>query len=70
MSIELPFTNRRNVLYGLGATMGTVALNSLLHGGQRGEQKRPGGAGPHHVARAKNCIFLYMEGGPSHCPLV
>jgi len=66
MSIELPFTNRRNVLYGLGATMGTVALNSLLHGGQRGEQKRPGGAGPHHVARAKNCIFLYMEGGPSH----
>ncbi|MEZ5384258.1 MAG: DUF1501 domain-containing protein [Prosthecobacter sp.] len=51
---------RRDVLFGLGAGLGSVALTSLLHG-----------AGPtqktvHHPARAKRCIFLMMEGGPSH----
>ena len=51
-------------LYGLGASLGSVALTSLL--------SETAGAGtanssrPHHAAPpAKRCIFLYMEGGPS-----
>jgi len=52
--------SRREALYGLGAGLGSVALTSLL----RGE----GAAAKvvHHPAKAKNCIFLFMEGGPSH----
>jgi hypothetical protein len=59
--------NRREFLYGLGATLGTVAFNALLQAdGARsaGNQLRPRPA--HHRARAKSCIFLFMEGGPSH----
>lgn len=49
--------SRRDVLFGLGAGLGSVALTSLLHA----EENQP-----HHNARAKRCIFLMMEGGPSH----
>ena len=48
---------RREALYGLGAGLGAVALTSFVQGEDRT---------PHHAARAKNCIFLMMEGGPSH----
>jgi hypothetical protein len=60
--------NRRECLFGLGATLGTVALNALL----RREALAATSAGPlspkpaHHAAKAKSCIFLFMEGGPSH----
>src|SRR5262245_10753972 len=53
--------NRRAFLYGLGSTLGTVALNALL----RAETPLAPKA-PHHRARANSCIFLFMEGGPSH----
>ncbi len=55
---------RREFLYGLGASIGSLAFTSLL----RAEEK----ANPlashagHFPAKAKNCIFLMMEGGPSH----
>ncbi|WP_182865438.1 DUF1501 domain-containing protein [Stieleria mannarensis] len=49
---------RREALYGLGAGLGSVALTSLLHAEQ--------GQRTHHQAKAKRCIFLMMEGGPSH----
>jgi hypothetical protein len=62
--------DRRAFLYGLGATLGTVAFNSLL---QAETQRRPASGdgplaprSPHHLPRAKACIFLFMEGGPSH----
>lgn len=49
-------------MYGLGATLGTAALNSLL-----ADDKAPKSNAPHFPkAKAKHCIFLYMEGGPSH----
>ena len=48
---------RREALYGLGAGLGSVAFSSLLQGA---------GKVVHHPAKAKNCIFLMMEGGPSH----
>ncbi|MDA2929738.1 DUF1501 domain-containing protein [Acidobacteria bacterium AH-259-O06] len=60
--------SRRDFLYGLGATLGTAAFNALL----RAESPKADSAGPlapkpqHHSAKAKACIFLFMEGGPSH----
>ena len=63
-----PIPNRRDFLYGLGATMGTVAFNAMLQGDEK--ESKPSGPlaprHPHHKPRAKACIFLYMEGGPSH----
>ncbi|MCI0743333.1 MAG: DUF1501 domain-containing protein [Gemmataceae bacterium] len=57
--------HRREFLYGLGAGLGSVALTALL-----AEQKAEAGPlaerRPHHPARARACIFLLMEGGPSH----
>ncbi len=50
-------STRREFLYGLGAGLGSVAFSSLLQGAERSA---------HHVPRAKRCIFLFMEGGPSH----
>ncbi len=56
---------RREVLYGLGAGLGSVALTSLM-AEQAAKasplQPKPG----HQPAKAKRCIFLMMEGGPSH----
>ncbi len=59
---------RRDVIYGLGAGLGTVALTALLGGRTRAaESTNPLAAKEGHLpARAKNCIFLMMEGGPSH----
>ena len=54
---------RRDFLYGLGSSLGSVAFTSLLHAD---ETKKHAAVGPHHEARAKRCIFLMMEGGPSH----
>ena len=59
---------RRDFVYGLGASLGSVALTSLL----ADEAKRDGRTNPlaakdgHFSAKAKRCIFLMMEGGPSH----
>ncbi|MDH3243782.1 MAG: DUF1501 domain-containing protein [Saprospiraceae bacterium] len=63
--------NRRGFLYGLGSSLGAVALSSLLAcdnsnssdstSGRRGFKQVP-----MHVPKAKHFIFLTMEGGPSH----
>jgi hypothetical protein len=65
---------RREFLYGLGATLGTVAFNALL----RADESRSSLLAPRpsraplspkpqqHPAKAKACIYLFMEGGPSH----
>ncbi|HBM78685.1 MAG TPA: hypothetical protein DD438_11290 [Verrucomicrobiales bacterium] len=57
--ISLP---RRDFLYGLGSSVGSLALTSLLQAEEAGLKPRKG----HLPARAKRCIFLMMEGGPSH----
>jgi hypothetical protein len=67
---------RRDFLYGLGASIGSVALTSLLARDLAAQAPAapaaaagtgPLGARPPHVpAKAKACIFLMMEGGPSH----
>ncbi|MDQ6700573.1 MAG: DUF1501 domain-containing protein [Acidobacteriota bacterium] len=58
-------TSRRNFLYRAGSGLGSVALSSLLYQ----DQVRAGVLAPkppHLAAKAKACIFLTMEGGPSH----
>ena len=54
---------RRDVMFGLGASLGSLALTSLLQADQESQSSI---SKPHHTARAKRCIFLMMEGGPSH----
>ena len=54
---------RRNFLYSLGASLGSVAFSDLLAKetvGPLAEKE------PQLPAKAKACIFLVMEGGPSH----
>ncbi|QDT10624.1 DUF1501 domain-containing protein [Planctomycetes bacterium K23_9] len=53
---------RRDFLYGLGASLGSVALTSML---QADEPSATVSQVPHFPAKAKRCIFLMMEGGPS-----
>lgn len=61
---------RREFLYSLGASLGSVALTSLLAAETPGAKPAiptaSGAKPPHLPAKAKNCIFLMMEGGPSH----
>lgn len=70
-SSQTPLANRRQFLYGLGATLGTVAWNALLQSEPVLHAANPA-AGPltvkppHVPAKVKNCIFLFLEGGPSH----
>lgn len=75
--IHRPRPTRREFLYGLGATLGSVAFQVLLQAEsssntavslpQDGATAAPLAPKPqHHPARATNCIFLFMEGGPSH----
>jgi hypothetical protein len=56
--------NRRAFMYRLGYGLGGIALTSLLareaHAGVLAAKPQ------HHPAKAKACIFLLMEGGPSH----
>ncbi|MDQ2945277.1 MAG: DUF1501 domain-containing protein [Acidobacteriota bacterium] len=57
--------SRRRLLFRAGSGLGAVALSSLLHQ----DQLRAGvlaAKPPQLAAKAKACIFLTMEGGPSH----
>ena len=64
----MPHINRRETLFRLGTSLGSVALTSLLAEHCTADDKRGPLApkGGHLPAKAKNCIFLMMEGGPSH----
>ncbi|NNJ26841.1 DUF1501 domain-containing protein [Alienimonas chondri] len=64
---------RREFLHQLGGGFGSVALTSMLSGDgfafdDRGNAEAPQSlaAGLHHQPKAKNVIFLFMYGGPSH----
>src|SRR5712692_477615 len=57
--------SRRGFLFRTASGLGSIALTALLHQ----ERLRAGVLSPklpHHPAKAKACIFLTMEGGPSH----
>lgn len=59
---------RRDFLYQLGAGLGSIALSDLLAGsGLAANKKASGMPTPgSFIPKAKSCIFLMMEGGPSH----
>lgn len=61
---------RRRFLTRTSAGLGVAALASLLDAGNQGEPGRSVGRGdpalPHFAPRARNVIFLFMGGGPSH----
>ncbi|MFN0169472.1 MAG: DUF1501 domain-containing protein, partial [Bryobacteraceae bacterium] len=56
---------RRRFLERCAAGLGTIALSQLIAAEGRG----PAGPRPHFTAKAKNVIFLFMDGGPSHIDL-
>ena len=60
---------RREAIYGLGAGLGSVALTAMLADEKSLADDQPSPLAPkegHFPAKARNCIFLMMEGGPSH----
>jgi hypothetical protein len=62
---QRPDDSRRDFLYSLGASLGSVAFSSLL---QADEKVQPSSvrSQPSAPAAAKSVIMLFMEGGPSH----
>ena len=65
-----PHLSRRNALFGLGASLGSVAFSAML----QAEDTQPSSFNlsplspkpPMHPAKAKAVIMLFMEGGPGH----
>ncbi len=56
---------RRSALFGLGAGIGSIALASMLQA-EEGPAISPNRSDLNSGPAAKHCIFLMMEGGPSH----
>jgi hypothetical protein len=62
--------SRRDLLASAGTGFGLLALADLLAGQEADRAVSPYAVRrPHHAARAKRVIFLYMPGGPSHVDL-
>ncbi|MFC7338895.1 DUF1501 domain-containing protein [Haloferula chungangensis] len=55
--------SRREFLFGLGASLGSVALSDLL--AKEAAMSPLAVKPPMHAPKAKACIMLFMEGGPS-----
>ena len=65
-----PAHSRRDFLFRSGVGLGAIALQSLLRNTAAAAAPSPLLAKqPQLRARAKNVIFLFMEGGPSHLDL-
>lgn len=61
--------NRRQTLFGMGASLGSVALAGMLSEDAASAEKQAPSLAvkpPMHPAKAKNVIMLFMEGGPGH----
>ena len=63
-------STRRALLQRAGGGIGMLALNSLLNQNSIGSQNNSinplASKKPHHRAKAKNVIWLFINGGPSH----
>ena len=64
---DLQETTRRHFFGNCGMGLGSIALGSLLNNGTIANPFSP--RQPHFKPRAKNVIFLFMAGGPSHLDL-
>ena len=63
-------STRRRFLQQCGAGVGALALGSLLDGRLLGaEAGQPVLGRPHFAPKAKNIIYLFQSGGPSHLDL-
>ncbi len=68
-------TTRRDFLAKAGLGFGALALSSMLADEARADSPEIDPLHPlaprptHHAPKAKSCIFLFMEGGPSHIDL-
>ncbi|HEV3339089.1 MAG TPA: DUF1501 domain-containing protein [Pirellulales bacterium] len=60
---------RRWFLSQCGVGLGGIALGQLLATSARGDTNPLAPKAPHHAAKAKNVIFLFMAGAPSHLEL-
>ena len=64
------FSSRRALLQKAGGGIGMLALNSLLNQASFGVENNPinplASKQPHYEAKAKNVIWLFINGGPSH----
>jgi hypothetical protein len=72
---HLRTVTRRRFLQHCGTGMGALALASLLNErlfAETGGGEKPAGrvVGPHFAPKAKNIIYLFMSGGPSHLDLL
>ena len=72
--IDAAILRRRDFLRRAGGGIGTIALANLLADEGRTADRAPevnpfGPKPPHFPAKAKNVIFLYMEGAPSQLDL-
>src|SRR5436190_8590195 len=69
----LKFVTRRKFFQQCGTGMGALALASLLNENLFAAADKPGAAsaplGPHFKPKAKNIIYLFQSGGPSHLDL-
>ena len=63
---RLAIPNRRDMIYRFGTGIGSIALTSLLQAEKPILDQGSRSNVPHHPPRAKRCIFLMLEGGPSH----
>lgn len=59
-----PVPLRREFIYSLGASLGSLAFSSLLADEAAKHPLAPKAS--HRTAKAKNVVWLMMEGGPSH----
>ena len=62
-------TSRRWFMKECGVGMGALAFHSLMAGEGRAQAEPMAPRTPHHAAKAKNVIFLFMAGAPSHLEL-
>jgi len=69
---KLKYVTRRKFFQQCGTGMGALALASLLNEKLLASPAKPDGAplpGPHFAPKAKNIIYLFQSGGPSHLDL-
>jgi hypothetical protein len=57
---------RRHALFGLGASIGAAAFTAMLQAEESQSDSPLAPRAGHFSAKAERCIFLMMEGGPSH----
>lgn len=68
-SVDADYHLNRRALFGLGSSIGAVAFSAMLQAEHAASSPADSPLAPktgHLAAKATSCIFLMMEGGPSH----